>query len=118
MKGRCLYKVRISKTNSSYNLIAQPLNVNNQANKAYEYRGSDESFYKFIKRSSTIDINNDIASKRKLTYKEIHRQAVEGEQSYVYMWSNNLPKTMIIHESFLDTNLTAIDYLKESVDVC
>lgn len=115
-----LYKCRITIFNDSYTLNCSPLNVIDKSSKSLVFRGSEEGFKKFLKRVKASDSKTYPPSKRHTTYQQMIDDAKSGKHTYVYIWSEKIPKAAVITESselrsvstsFLESNLKAKDFI-------
>lgn len=108
---RFLYKCRITIYKDSYTLNCSPLKVDGQKNKSLVFRGSEEGFKTFLRKIKAKDTQTSPASKKNRTYQDMINQAKTGEDPYVYVWSNLLPQEGAIKESFLESDLSAKDFI-------
>ena len=111
-----LYKCRITIFNDSYTLNCSPLNVVDKPSKSLVFRGSEAGFKKFLKRVKASDSETYPPSKRHTTYQQMIDDVKSGKHTYVYIWSEKIPKATVITESsessFLESSLSAKDYIK------
>lgn len=117
---RFLYKASVyCSNNDTYSINLTPLNKskNKSNNKALVFRGTEEEFIKWLRKVKATDSLKGKPSEKTTTYQGILDSIKQGLTTYMYIWSNKInTNKLIINESFLNTNLTAKEYLEEIIE--